>query len=302
MWIHNINSLLARNLLVNRLNPFVNGALGGSISKASVPAMTAGDWQTILSLTANGIQTGDYAFTATSTDVNSLYSPKSGNITLMAAGPNAGLVFQPGLRLIQNYNTGDQRLALDYTNGPADVFLNDYFSTTYSLINGPNGSSTVYNYSDQTPGAYELFIGPSWEENTLMQAEADIMTGDVEAGLGLVDAVRTYQGASVAAVAGTGLTQDQAYNELVRERRVSLFGRGVSFWDSRRWGWTYDISQGGGSYGNMFLYQPSSGSAVMNTNVTINYNFEDYWDIPADQVILDPPSSGTAAVVKNPNY
>ncbi len=164
----------------------------------------------------------------------------------------------------------------------------------------PNGSSKVYNYSDQTIGAYELFIAGSWEENTLMLAEANIMLGNTNAGLTLVDQERAYQGAGVATVSGTGLTQAQAYNQLVRERRVALFGRGLSFWDSRRWGWTYDIKQGGGSYGNQILYLPSTGHAVMNVNATFDYNFMDYWDVPADEVILNPPSKGTASVVTNP--
>jgi len=264
--------------------------------------MTQSDWQNVLSLATSGIQTGDAVFTATSDPVNSLYPTKDGNITLMAAGPNSDLVFQPGLRLTQNFNAGDQRLALDFTAGPADTFYNDYFSTVYSLINTSNGSSTVYNYSDQDIGAYELFFAGSWEENTLMMAEANIMLGNTDAGLTLVDAERNYQGAGVAATAGTGLTQAQAYNQLVRERRVALFGRGLSFWDSRRWGWIYDITQGGGSYGNKLLYLPSTGASVMNVNATFDYNFMDYWDIPADEVILNPPSKGTASVVTNPNY
>jgi hypothetical protein len=309
MWIHNINTLLARNILVNKLSPFVNGSLSATIAGASIPVMTQSDWQNVLTLTGTGIQTGDAVFTATSSAVNSLYGEGSGNVTLLAGGLNQNLVFQPGLRLVQNYNTGDQRLALDYTASAADTFYNDYFSTIYSLINGPNGSPlagngapTVYNYSDQTAGAYELFIAGSWEENTLMAAEANIMLGSTDAGLALVDAERNYQGAGVAPVSGTGLTQTQAYNQLVRERRVALFGRGLSFWDSRRWGWTYDIAKGGGSFGNRLLYQPSSGQSVMNTNVTFDYNFMDYWDIPADEVILNPPSAATAKVVTNPNY
>jgi len=302
VWIHNINTMLARNILVNKLSPFVNGSLSATISKASIPVMTQSDWQNVLSLATSGIQTGDAVFTATSDPVNSLYPTKDGNITLMAAGPNSDLVFQPGLRLTQNFNAGDQRLALDFTAGPADTFYNDYFSTVYSLINTSNGSSTVYNYSDQDIGAYELFFAGSWEENTLMMAEANIMLGNTDAGLTLVDAERNYQGAGVAATAGTGLTQAQAYNQLVRERRVALFGRGLSFWDSRRWGWIYDITQGGGSYGNKLLYLPSTGASVMNVNATFDYNFMDYWDIPADEVILNPPSKGTASVVTNPNY
>jgi hypothetical protein len=305
MWIHNINTMLARNLLVNKLSPFVNGSLGAAITGASIPAMTSSDWQNVLTLATSGIQTGDFVFTATSAPVNGLYGQKNGNITLMAAGPNAGLVFQPGLRLTQNYNAGDQRLALDFTTSAADTFYNDYFSTVHSLINGPNGTSgasAVYNYSDQTVGAYELFIAGSWEENTLMLAEANIMLGNTDAGLALVDAERNYQGAGVAVTAGTGLTQTQAYQQLVRERRVALFGRGLSFWDSRRWGWTYDIKQGGGSYGNQILYLPSTGHSVMNVNATFDYNFMDYWDVPADEVILNPPTKATATVVKNPNY
>jgi hypothetical protein len=69
----------------------------------------------------------------------------------------------------------------------------------------------------------------------------------------------------------------------------------LSFYDIRRWGWTYDISNGGGSYGNTVLY-----NNVLNTKVTINYNFLDYWDIPADETVLNPPSSGSAPVI-NPN-
>jgi hypothetical protein len=303
-WLRNINTLLARNILVNKLSPFVNQTLGGTISKASIPAMAQSDWQSVQTLTANGIQTGDPVFTATSTQTASLYSVKSGNITLMAAGPNGDLVFQPGLRFTQNFNAGDQRLLADFTASASDTFYNDYFSTTYSLINTPNGTSgdsTVYSYSDQTIGAYELFIAGSWEENTLMQAEADIMLGSTETGLGLIDAERKYQGAFVAPVAGTGLTQAQAYNQLVRERRVALFGRGLSFWDSRRWGWTYDISNGGGSYGNEMLLS-NAGGPVMYHNVTFDYNFMDYWDVPADEIELNPPTGGTGSVVKNPNY
>jgi starch-binding outer membrane protein, SusD/RagB family len=303
MWIHNINTMLARNILVNKLSPFVNGSLSATITGASIPAMASTDWQNVMTLATNGIQAGDAVFTETSTPINSAFSQNTGNITLMAAGPNQDLVFQPGLRLTENYNAGDQRLALDFTATAADTFYNDYFSTVYSLINTPNGSSgAVYNYSDQTVGAYELFIAGSYEENTLMLAEANIMSGNTNAGLALVDAERNYQGAAVAATAGTGLTQAQAYNQLVRERRVALFGRGLSFWDSRRWGWTYDIKQGGGSYGNKFLYLPSQGASVMNVNATLDYNFMDYWDIPADEVILNPPSKGTASVVTNPNY
>jgi hypothetical protein len=89
----------------------------------------------------------------------------------------------------------------------------------------------------------------------------------------------------------------QALQELVMERRVALVFRGLSFYDSRRWGWTYDISNGGGSYGNNFY----TSSKVLNKNVTINFDFLDYWDVPADESDLNPAGEGSAAT-KNPNF
>jgi len=113
--------------------------------------------------------------------------------------------------------------------------------------------------------------------------------------------VRAYQGAGVPVVSGTGLTQAQAMTELVKERRVALVFRGLSFYDSRRWGWTYDIANGGGSYGNAFLYNDGSANGVLNSNVTINYNFLDYWDVPADETVLNPPARNSVGG-KNPNF
>jgi len=164
------------------------------------------------------------------------------------------------------------------------------------MISGGNGASGVYVYGDKTPGNYELFIAGSYEENALMLAEANIQLGNTDVGLGYVDAVRAYQGAGIAAVAGTGLNKSAALQELVSERRVALAFRGLSYYDIRRWGWTYDIAKGGGSYHNI-----TSIGSTLNTNVTINYNFIDYWDIPADETDLNPPGTGSAPV-KNPNF
>jgi hypothetical protein len=123
------------------------------------------------------------------------------------------------------------------------------------------------------------------------------MLGNSETGLGFVDAIRTYQGAGIAAVKGTGLTQTQAMAELIRERRVALAYRGLSFYDSRRWGWIYDVANGGGAYGTTFL----TVGGKLYTNTTINYNFLDYWDIPADESVLNPPDASSAAIV-NPTF
>jgi len=108
--------------------------------------------------------------------------------------------------------------------------------------------------------------------------------------------VRNYQGAGVTAVAGTGLTLAKALTELTKERRVALFSRGLSYYDSRRWGWIYDIANGGGSYGNTVV----TTAGVVNKNVTISYNFLDYWDVPADESVLNPSTSGVAT--QNPNF
>jgi hypothetical protein len=179
----------------------------------------------------------------------------------------------------------------------ADTFYDQNFTTRYSLNNGGDTAYTgVVILGNKTAGAYQVYIASSWEENTLMLAEANIMTGNVNQGLLSVDSVRTYQGAGVPA-SGTGLTQAQAMTQLTRERRVALLFRGISWYDARRWGWTYATSNGGGSYGNS--YYDVNGNKFINT--TIDYDFLDYWDVPADESVLNPPGKGSAATV-NPNF
>lgn len=296
MWIDNINTLLARNLLESKLAPYVNSNLNASIAGSSMQAMSASDWQNVLALATKGIQNGDYVFTGTSIAANGFYNATTGTASLLSAGPNSNTVFKISMRFIQDFNAGDQRLALDFYDS-LPPYLSDYYSAAYSLTDLPNGNPAVYNYGDVTVGDYELFIAGSYEENELMLAEANLRLGNTNTGLQYVDAVRTYQGAGVASVATAGLTPAQAYHELVKERRVALFDRGVSFWDARRWGWTYDISKGGGSYGNTLI----TSADVTNTNVTIDFDFLDFWDVPEDEVLLNPPSAGSAAVV-NPNF
>jgi hypothetical protein len=48
-WIRTINTMLARNVLLNHLAPYVNGNPSATINKASIPAMAAADWQAVLS-------------------------------------------------------------------------------------------------------------------------------------------------------------------------------------------------------------------------------------------------------------
>jgi hypothetical protein len=170
-------------------------------------------------------------------------------------------------------------------------------STRYSLVDGvDSGLSGVPVLGSRQVGGIEVYIGPTYEENALMLAEAYIQTGQIDKGLGLIDAVRTYQGAGVAAVAGSGLTLAQALNVLTQERLAALAFRGLSFYDLRRWGWTYGSAKGGGRWGNTMIY-----NGKVYTNAYINYNYMDYWDVPADETVKNPPGASSAPVV-NPNY
>ncbi len=296
MWIRNIHTMLARNILLNKLAPFVNGNPDAKITKASTGAMTAADWNSVLTHATNGIQKGDYVFTGRSIATGYFFTASGGTVAAMTTGVNKNTTFKISERFIQQFKTGDKRVANNFST--STTYNNNLtFGTRYSIVDGGNGAAGVYVYGTKTVGAYELYIAGSYEENALMLAEANIRLGNTAAGLAYVDAVRAYQGAGIAAVANTGLTQAQALAELVRERRVALVFRGLSFYDSRRWGWTYDITNGGGSYGNILL----TASGQLNTHVTINYNFMDYWDVPADEVNLNTPASGSAAVV-NPNF
>lgn len=298
MWIHNVNTMKARNILLNHLAPYVNGNPAATITGSSMTAMQASDWQNILTLASSGVQNGDYVFTGRSAASNNFFTASGGTVSALTTGLNTNKTFKVSERWIQDYKPNDQRLANDFTD--TVLYLNQVggfdFSCRWSLVGGGFGASGVYVYGNNAVGAYEVFIDASYEENALMLAEANIRTGNIDAGLAYVDAVRDYQGAGVAHVANTGLNLAAALQELVMERRVSLALRGVSFYDSRRWGWTYDISKGGGFYGAVIY----TATKQLNTNSTINYDFLDYWDVPADESDLNKPSAGSAPIT-NPN-
>lgn len=296
MWIRNINTMMARNLLVNKLAPFVNNNPAATITKSTTTVMTTADWNTVLTLATNGIREGDFVFTGRSAAANGFFTAAGGTVAALTTNVNTSSTFRLSERFVQNFKAGDQRLSNNFNT--ATTYLDDItFGTRYSITDGGNGASGVYVYGSKAVGEYELFIAGSYEENQLMLAEANIRLGQIETGLGYIDAVRTYMGAGIAAVKGTGLNEAGALTELVKERRVALVFRGLSFYDSRRWGWTYDIDNGGGSYGNTFL----TSAGTVNTNVTINYDFLDYWDVPADEVDINPAGEGSEAT-KNPNF
>jgi starch-binding outer membrane protein, SusD/RagB family len=278
MWLRTINTLKARNILVNK----------------TVSAMTAGDWSSIAALVENGVKADDNVFTARS----SADFLTSGTIAIKSSSVLAGgSTYKVSERLIQDYKTGDKRFENNYKKTVTWIGNSDrgnVFNTRYALVSGGNGLPGVVVLNNSDLGQGELYMASTYEENELMKAEAKIYSGDVEGGLGVIDALRIYQGAGLAAVKGTGLTADQAKEELRRERRVVLPYRGLSFYDARRWEISEDVSRGGGRR-NAVVVGPDG---IVNTNATINYNFLDYWDVPDNELAYNPNTGSVA--VKNP--
>ena len=122
-----------------------------------------------------------------------------------------------------------------------------------------------------------------------MKAEALINgAGTIDAGLTIIDNIRTLQGAGLAATSGTGLTLAQAKEELRRERRVVLAFRGFAFYDARRWG-----VLSGGRTGAVVIRK----DGFVSTNASITYNFFEYWSVPDNELKYNPPAAGSAPIV-----
>jgi starch-binding outer membrane protein, SusD/RagB family len=295
-WSHTINTMLARNILLNKLAPFVNNNPNATISKSSISPMTSADWQSIITLCNNGVKSGEKVFTGRTSASNSFFTPNGGSVAGMLTASNQTTTYKLSERIVQQFKVGDKRLAnFSTANGTffGDANTN---STRYSLVDGiAKGLSGFPILGTRSVGGLELYIGPTVEENMLMLAEANIRTGNIPAGVGMIDNVRKYQGAGVAALPTT-LTVAEALKELSMERLAALALRGLSFFDLRRWGWTYSVANGGGRYGSTILFKGN----VYN-NATIDYNFMDYWDVPADETVKNPPSADSVPVI-NKNY
>lgn len=287
MWIRNVNSMKARNLLVNK--------------KAAT--MTSADWANVATLAGNGIQAGDMVFAGRSAATNSFFTPASGYVSARAI--NASNTYIVTERLTQEFRSGDKRFAKNFKLR-STPFLDQggtiIYGTRYQLIENGDTAAALANtivYGSKTAGAYELYIASSYEETALMRAEALIRQGgaaNIDAGTAIINAIRTAQGAGLPAIA-PGATQAAAIEDLRRERRVALLFRGLSFYDARRWGIIDPVAQGGGRTGAVVLGGPTS--STLNTNATIEYNFLDYFDVPDDEIALNPPASGSAPI-KNP--
>lgn len=279
MWIHTINTMKARNILANK----------------RVKDMTSADWNNILELVNNGVTGSDLVFTGRSAAAGDFLSATGGSVAALTTGDPTSTTYKISERLIQEYKPGDKRLANNFSQ--VIPYLNQKggftFSTRYSLVDGGNSMSGVQVLASRTVGAYELYLAATYEENELMKAEANIKLNNIAAGLSSVDAVRSYQGAGLPAVSGTITDPLLAYEELRRERRTALLFRNVSFYDYRRWGYLDDIAAGGTGRTKAVVV---SSTGVVNTNATINYNFPGYWDVPDDELALNPPATGSAPV------
>ena len=229
MFIRNINTYIARNILVNKY----------------ASDLTATDLSQIETLVNNGIQQGDKIFTMRS----------MANTTLCFVSETAWTPY----RILVGWENLSERLVQDFKAG------GDYASTTAGVV--------------------ELPFAGTYEENQLMLAEVKLRKdNDIDGALTLVDAVRTYQNAGLAAVAGTGLTKEQALEELRKERRIGLFLKGTSFYDARRWGILKPVAQGGGrTNANVVVAADGTTEAC-----TIDYQYLEWFDVPASETDFNP--------------
>ncbi|HZE84620.1 MAG TPA: RagB/SusD family nutrient uptake outer membrane protein [Puia sp.] len=291
MWIRLIHTYEARNFLVNH----------------KVAAMSASDWTNVANLAATGMVPGDHSF------VWGMAPGGINDLTTQNNNVNLGFWFHPyalhtvaggqltwvSERLIQDFQPNDTRKTKNFgplTGGPIANVLNRgiMFGTRFGVVEIDSGGS----FASQTHKGV-VPIGPTWEENTLMIAEAKIRSGsDINGGLALIDQVRTSQGAGLPATANTGLTQALAAEQLRSERRIGLYLRGLAWYDARRWGVNAPLSAGGGRT-NANVLVPGTvlgGGPNQLLQCTVEYNFVDYWDVPQNELDFNGPASGSAPI------
>ena len=275
MWKHNINTMKARNIVVNT-------------TKAM---MTPAQWSSVLTLVNNGITSTDVIFTGR-TDANGDFLGTTVADMIQSTGSNTG-GYKLSERWVQDFRAGDKRKDNNvYTLPSVGIFNTDrgnVFNTRYSLTSGGKGLAGVVVYANTAAGANEITLCGTYEENELMKAEALIQTGQIDLGVASISNVRAYQGAGLAAIA-TGLSQAAAYEELRSERRIGLGFKGLSFYDARRW---EIIAPDKARTGCVVL----SATGVVSTNATIKYGYLDYWDVPDNELAYNPAATGSAAVV-----
>ncbi len=280
-WTRSINTMKARNILVNTLKD----------------EMTATQWSTILALTSNGVKSTDLIFTGRS-DANGDFLGTGISVADKAsqnAATGSTNTYKVSERWIQEFRAGDKRFDNNVLKlasvGLFNTDRGNAFNTRYTLKNGGNGLAGVITYSNQAAGANEISLAATFEENELMKAEASIMTGKIADGVKAIDAVRTYQGAGLTALS-TSLSKDEAYEELRSERRIALAFKGLSFYDARRW----DVINPAKGRTNAVVV---SFTGAVNTKAKIVYGYLDYWDVPDNELAYNPAAPGSAPT-KNP--
>ena len=191
--------MLARNILLNHLAPFVNGKSECDHCQSTISPMSAADWQSVITFCNSGIQEGDNVFTGRTSSSNSFFSPEGGSVAGILTASNQTTTYKFSERLVQQFKTGDKRLANFSTADGTFYGDANTNSTRYSVVDGVDaGLSGIPILGSREVGGLEIYIGPTYEENQLMLAEANIRTGNIPAGLALIDEVRDYQGAAVA--------------------------------------------------------------------------------------------------------
>ncbi|HLZ89455.1 MAG TPA: RagB/SusD family nutrient uptake outer membrane protein, partial [Puia sp.] len=259
MWLHQIHTFEARNYLANH----------------KVATMASSDWTTVLNLATSGMAKNDYTLQwgMSPTGINDLTSfgfffhPYARHTI---AGGALSFVSE---RLIQDFRPGDQRFVKWFGPYPTGTVVNVLsrgiqFGTRYGVIDIENGGKYASeNHLGTVP------IAPTWEENALMIAEADIYLGQTDNGAQLIDQVRAAQGAALPALAGTGISMDSAIAHLHSERRIGLYLHNTSWYDARRWGVTAPAAQGGGR-ANANVVIP--GTLINKTAATVLPCFIDY--------------------------
>lgn len=281
MWQHSVNTMKARNLLVNS-------------------PVESTDWATIAQLTADGtgISEGDKIFVAYSNATSDIFYPNGGSISSLALGNSPG--FWVSERLIQEFDTeNDLRFKNNFTLlesfYPGDFTRGTAVATRWEMV--PDGigldadGTPTMVYGSNEPGAYELKLAGFLEENLIMQAEAQAHLGNANAALKIVDQLHDMQGSGLPHLAGT--TPALSLMEIIRrERRIQVAFTGLSFYDARRWG----VIDNGRTGCTVF-----DKDGNLWTNATIDYGFMDYWDVPDNELAYNPAGAGSAPVV-NPKY
>jgi hypothetical protein len=284
-WIRNINTMKARNLLVN----------------TRVADLTPADLTAIQNLTTAGIQESDPVFVMKTTPGfnRSVIDPNFGNVAAYTA-TESGSTYYVSERLIQDFRPGDDRMTNNFSKMLSPIVnlrgRGLGFGTRWYLADGGNGVGDAITYVHTGEyGVDDTYLAGSYEENQLMLAEAQIRSGNVGAGTAIIDDIRNDQGANLPAIGA--VSPEQALEELRSERRIALLFRGLAFYDARRMGITDDKSKGGGRTGAVILSTDDAGAMVVNTNATINYNYLSYFDVPKNELEFNSPAEGSSSVV-----